>query len=670
MQEMIVNGLLLAVTAMAVYVLFIGKVKNNLNKKQRTMMQRILLSSALLLLWNLFTPQVFDSIDWIVTYGAGRWVRLLCYLAVYYIIGHDILQKALKGITNKRVFDENFLMAIATIGALSIAIYENGDYLEAVAVMLFYQIGEWFQGHAVDQSRRDISSLMDIRPDYANIETAGQLEQVDPDEVEIGTVIVVQPGERVPIDGVVVEGSSSLNTSALTGESLPREVIAGDDVYSGSICLTGVLKLKTTKMFEESTASRILELVENASSRKSKSEDFISRFAKVYTPIVCYAALALALVPPVLRMAMWGLAPEWDIWIYRALTFLIISCPCALVISIPLSFFAGLGGASREGILIKGSNFLEALSKVKRVVFDKTGTLTMGSFGVSSVHHGTISDEAIMEYAALAESASSHPISRSLMRAFGKHIDRSRVTDIKEISGQGITALVDGIRVAAGNDKLMAALGISYKECSHPGTIVHIALNGDYAGHIVIADTIKPGAREAIIALKALGSEQNVMLTGDASKVAEAVAAELGIEEYYSQLLPGDKVEKLEAIIAESKGNGTVAFAGDGINDAPVLSRADIGIAMGAIGSDAAIEAADVVLMDDDPKKIPQAINIARKCMRIVYQNIVMAISVKLICLALGALGLANMYMAIFADVGVMVIAVLNAMRCMIVPKA
>ena len=670
MQEMIVNGLLLAVTAMAVYVLFIGKVKNNLNKKQRTMMQRILLSSALLLLWNLFTPQVFDSIDGIVTYGAGRWVRLLCYLAVYYIIGHDILQKALKGITNKRVFDENFLMAIATIGALSIAIYENGDYLEAVAVMLFYQIGEWFQGHAVAQSRRDISSLMDIRPDYANIETAGQLEQVDPDEVEIGTVIVVQPGERVPIDGVVVEGSSSLNTSALTGESLPREVIAGDDVYSGSICLTGVLKLKTTKMFEESTASRILELVENASSRESKSEDFISRFAKVYTPIVCYAALALALVPPVLRMAMWGLAPEWDIWIYRALTFLIISCPCALVISIPLSFFAGLGGASREGILIKGSNFLEALSKVKRVVFDKTGTLTMGSFEVSSVHHGTISDEAIMEYAALAESASSHPISRSLMRAFGKHIDRSRVTDIKEISGQGITALVDGIRVAAGNDKLMAALGISYKECSHPGTIVHIALNGDYAGHIVIADTIKPGAREAIIALKALGSEQNVMLTGDASKVAEAVAAELGIEEYYSQLLPGDKVEKLEAIIAESKGNGTVAFAGDGINDAPVLSRADIGIAMGAIGSDAAIEAADVVLMDDDPKKIPQAINIARKCMRIVYQNIVMAISVKLICLAMGALGLANMYMAIFADVGVMVIAVLNAMRCMIVPKA
>ena len=669
MQEMIVNGLLLAVTAMAVYVLFIGKVKNNLNKKQRTMMQRILLSSALLLLWNLFTPQVFDSIDGIVTYGAGRWVRLLCYLAVYYIIGHDILQKALKGITNKRVFDENFLMAIATIGALSIAIYENGDYLEAVAVMLFYQIGEWFQGHAVAQSRRDISSLMDIRPDYANIETAGQLEQVDPDEVEIGTVIVVQPGERVPIDGVVVEGSSSLNTSALTGESLPREVIAGDDVYSGSICLTGVLKLKTTKMFEESTASRILELVENASSRKSKSEDFISRFAKVYTPIVCYAALALALVPPVLRMAMWGLAPEWDIWIYRALTFLIISCPCALVISIPLSFFAGLGGASREGILIKGSNFLEALSKVKRVVFDKTGTLTMGSFEVSSVHHGTISDEAIMEYAALAESASSHPISRSLMRAFGKHIDRSRVTDIKEISGQGITALVDGIRVAAGNDKLMAALGISYKECSHPGTIVHIALNGDYAGHIVIADTIKPGAREAIIALKALGSEQNVMLTGDASKVAEAVAAELGIEKYYSQLLPGDKVEKLEAIIAESKGNGTVAFAGDGINDAPVLSRADIGIAMGAMGSDAAIEAADVVLMDDDPKKIPQAINIARKCMRIVYQNIVMAISVKLICLALGALGLANMYMAIFADVGVMVIAVLNAMRCMIAPK-
>ena len=670
MQEMTVNGLLLAVTAMAVYVLFIGKVKNNLNKKQRTMMQRILLSSALLLLWNLFTPQVFDSIDRIVTYGAGRWVRLLCYLAVYYIIGHDILQKALKGITNKRVFDENFLMAIATIGALSIAIYENGDYLEAVAVMLFYQIGEWFQGHAVAQSRRDISSLMDIRPDYANVEIAGQLVQVDPDEVEIGTVIVVQPGERVPIDGVVVEGSSSLNTSALTGESLPREVIAGDDVYSGSICLTGVLKLKTTKMFEESTASRILELVENASSRKSKSEDFISRFAKVYTPIVCYAALALALVPPVLRMAMWGLAPEWDIWIYRALTFLIISCPCALVISIPLSFFAGLGGASREGILIKGSNFLEALSKVKRVVFDKTGTLTMGSFEVSSVHHGTISDEAIMEYAALAESASSHPISRSLMRAFGKHIDRSRVTDIKEISGQGITALVDGIRVAAGNDKLMAALGISHKECSHPGTIVHIALNGDYAGHIVIADTIKPGAREAIIALKALGSEQNVMLTGDASKVAEAVAAELGIEEYYSQLLPGDKVEKLEAIIAESKGNGTVAFAGDGINDAPVLSRADIGIAMGAIGSDAAIEAADVVLMDDDPKKIPQAINIARKCMRIVYQNIVMAISVKLICLALGALGLANMYMAIFADVGVMVIAVLNAMRCMIAPKA
>ena len=561
-------------------------------------------------------------------------------------------------------------MAVATIGAMALAIYENGDYLEAIAVMLFYQIGEWFQGYAVGKSRRNISELMDIRPDYANVEEDGRLIQADPDEVAIGSVIVVQPGEKVPIDGVAVEGISTLNTSALTGESLPREAKPGDEIVSGCINMTGVLKIRTTKEFGESTVSKILDLVENASSRKSKSEDFISKFAKVYTPAVCYSALALALLPPVVRMLFLGLAADWGVWIYRALTFLVISCPCALVISIPLSFFAGIGGASQQGILVKGSNYLEILSQVKCLVFDKTGTLTQGVFEVNGVHHNQMEAQKLVEYAALAESASSHPISKSLKRAYGKEPNRARVSDIQEISGSGVLAKVDGMEVAAGNDKLMRRLGIPYVDCRETGTIIHMAIQGTYAGHIVISDLVKPHAKEAISALKAAGVEETVMLTGDIKKVADQVAASLGIDEAYSELLPGDKVSKVEELMRGrhgKSGKAKLAFVGDGINDAPVLSRADIGIAMGAMGSDAAIEAADIVLMDDDPLKISKAIRISRKCLGIVYQNITLALGIKFACLLLGALGIANMYLAIFADVGVMVLAVLNAIRCLFV---
>ena len=616
------------------------------------------------------TAEGFEPLDRILFPAAGRITRLALYLIDYGIIGHDILRKAFQGIRNGRVFDENFLMAVATIGAMALAIYENGDYLEAIAVMLFYQIGEWFQGYAVGKSRRNISELMDIRPDYANVEEDGRLIQADPDEVAIGSVIVVQPGEKVPIDGVAVEGISTLNTSALTGESLPREAKPGDEIVSGCINMTGVLKIRTTKEFGESTVSKILDLVENASSRKSKSEDFISKFAKVYTPAVCYSALALALLPPVVRMLFLGLAADWGVWIYRALTFLVISCPCALVISIPLSFFAGIGGASQQGILVKGSNYLEILSQVKCLVFDKTGTLTQGVFEVNGVHHNQMEAQKLVEYAALAESASSHPISKSLKRAYGKEPNRARVSDIQEISGSGVLAKVDGMEVAAGNDKLMRRLGIPYVDCRETGTIIHMAIQGTYAGHIVISDLVKPHAKEAISALKAAGVEETVMLTGDIKKVADQVAASLGIDEAYSELLPGDKVSKVEELMRGrhgKSGKAKLAFVGDGINDAPVLSRADIGIAMGAMGSDAAIEAADIVLMDDDPLKISKAIRISRKCLGIVYQNITLALGIKFACLLLGALGIANMYLAIFADVGVMVLAVLNAIRCLFV---
>ncbi len=667
MQEIIIDILLsVVILASAGMLIFLGK--KSMNKNQRVMMTRIMIASIILLVLQFISADVFDRLDNILFPTAGRWIRLLCYFADYLVIGYDILKNAAIGIKNRRVFDENFLMAVATVGAMALAIYENGEYLEAIAVMLFYQIGEWFQGYAVGKSRKNISELMDVRPDYANIEVDGKLEQADPDEVEIGSIIVVQPGEKVPIDGVIVEGSSSLNTSALTGESLPREADVGDEVISGCISMTGVLKIKTTKEFGESTVSKILDLVENASSRKSKSEDFISKFAKIYTPAVCYAALALAILPPVVRMSFMSVDPEWGIWIYRALTFLVISCPCALVISIPLSFFAGIGGASKEGVLVKGSNFLEILSKTKTVVFDKTGTLTKGNFEVNAVHHNTINEKQLIEYAALAESASSHPISKSIQRAYGKEIDRSRVSDIEEISGNGVTALVDNVKVAAGNDKLMKHLGIEYHDCHSTGTIIHIAINDKYAGHIVISDIIKPTSKEAIKALKSAGVEKTVMLTGDAKKVADKVAAELGIDTVCSELLPADKVSKVEQLLAENK-NGKLAFVGDGINDAPVLSRADIGIAMGAMGSDAAIEAADIVLIDDDPKKISKAIKISRKCLGIVYQNIVMALVVKFACLILGAFGIANMYLAIFADVGVMVLAVLNAIRCLFVKK-
>ncbi|WP_304975162.1 heavy metal translocating P-type ATPase [uncultured Acetatifactor sp.] len=640
-----------------------------MTKKQRVMMVRILISAGILLALQFISAEMFDTVDGYLFPSAGRWLRFVCYLIDYLIIGYDILKKAAKGIKNRQVFDESFLMAVATIGAMALAIYENGEYLEAIAVMLFYQIGEWFQGYAVGKSRRNISNLMDIRPDYANVESNGKLEQVDPDEVGIGSVIVVQPGEKVPIDGIIVEGASSLNTSALTGESLPREAKVGDEVISGCISMTGVLKIQTTKEFGESTVSKILDLVENASSRKSKSEDFISKFAKIYTPAVCYAALALAFLPPIVRMLFMGLSADWGVWIYRALTFLVISCPCALVISIPLSFFAGIGGASKEGVLVKGSNYLEILSQTKYVVFDKTGTMTKGVFEVNGIHHSTIGNEKLLEYAAFAESASSHPISKSLQRAYGKEIDRSRVSDIQEISGNGVTAKVDGMEVAAGNDKLMKHLNIPYQDCHQTGTIIHMAINGKYAGHIVISDIIKPHSKAAIAELKKAGVDKTVMLTGDAKKVANQVASSLGIDEVYSELLPADKVEKVEELLRVKLGKAKLAFVGDGINDAPVLSRADIGIAMGAMGSDAAIEAADIVLMDDDPIKIAKAIKISRKCLRIVYQNITMALVVKFACLALGAVGIANMYLAIFADVGVMILAVLNAIRCLFVKK-
>ena len=670
MQELVISILLTVVVIMAaVLLIFVGSRKDGMTKKQRIMMVRILISAGILLALQFISAEMFDIADGYLFPSAGRWLRFGCYLVDYMIIGYDILRKAAKGIKNRQVFDESFLMAVATIGAMALAIYENGEYLEAIAVMLFYQIGEWFQGYAVGKSRRNISNLMDIRPDYANVERNGKLEQVDPDEVGIGSVIVVQPGEKVPIDGIITCGASSLNTSALTGESLPREAKAGDEVISGCISMTGVLKIQTTKEFGESTVSKILDLVENASSRKSKSEDFISKFAKIYTPAVCYAALALAFLPPVVRMLFMGLSADWGVWIYRALTFLVISCPCALVISIPLSFFAGIGGASKEGVLVKGSNYLEILSRTKYVVFDKTGTMTKGVFEVNGIHHSTIDNEKLLEYAALAESASSHPISKSLQRAYGKEIDRTRVADIQEISGNGVTAKVDGMEVAAGNDKLMKHLNIPYQDCHQTGTIIHMAINGKYAGHIVISDIIKPHSKAAIAELKKAGVDKTVMLTGDAKKVANQVAASLGIDEVYSELLPADKVEKVEELLRVKLGKAKLAFVGDGINDAPVLSRADIGIAMGAMGSDAAIEAADIVLMDDDPIKIAKAIKISRKCLRIVYQNISMALVVKFACLALGAVGIANMYLAIFADVGVMILAVLNAIRCLFVKK-
>ena len=625
-----------------------------MSKKQKIMLVRI--AAALVMLIGLhFLPSE----------GA---VRFGLYLVPYLIIGYDILRKAWKGIRSGQVFNENFLMAVATVGAFALALYDRtGDYTEAVAVMLFYQIGEWFQSYAVGRSRKSISELMDIRPDYANIEKDGSLVQVDPDEVETGTVIVVQPGEKVPIDGIVESGKSTLDTSALTGESVPRDIAEGQEVISGCINLNGVLKIRTTKEFGDSTVSQILDLVENASSRKSHSEDFISKFARVYTPAVCMAALALAVLPPLVRGPAMGLAPEWDVWIYRALIFLVISCPCALVISVPLSFFAGLGGASREGVLIKGSNYLEMLSKTGVVVFDKTGTLTRGVFEVEAVHHSRMAKEKLLEYAALAESSSSHPISRSLQKAWGKVIDRSRVTDVQEISGNGILARVDGISIAVGNDKLMKRLGIEPIPCHSAGTILHMAVEGEYAGHIVIADAVKPHSRQAIQELKRDGVRETVMLTGDIRSVAEKTAAALGIDSVYSEILPAGKVEKVEEILARKPEKEKLVFAGDGINDAPVLSRADIGIAMGAMGSDAAIEAADVVLMDDDPLKISKAIRISRKCMRIVYQNIVFAIGVKLLCLLLGAVGLADMWLAIFADVGVMILAVLNAIRALFV---
>ena len=623
-----------------------------MNKKQKKMLTRISIATVMLIVLY-FIP-------------VTGIVRLACYLVVYGVIGYDILKKALKGIRNRRVFDENFLMAVATIGAFALAIYEkSGDYNEAIAVMLFYQVGELFQSYAVGKSRKNISALMDIRPDYANIERDGTLERIDPDEVEIGSIIVVQPGEKVPIDGIVAEGNSSLNTSALTGESIPRDAKEGDEIISGCINMTGVLKVQTTKEFGESTVSKILELVENSSSRKSRSENFISRFAKVYTPFVCYSAVALAVIPPVVRLLFMGADPMWGTWIYRALAFLVTSCPCALVVSVPLSFFAGIGGASKEGILVKGSNYLETLSQTKYVVFDKTGTLTQGVFEVSGVHHNKMEEAQILEYAALAECASSHPISKSLQRAYGKEIDRDRVSDIEEISGHGIVATVDGKRVAAGNSKLMKKLGVAYQDCHSIGTIVHIAIDGEYAGHVVISDIVKKHSKEAIAALKKAGVEKTIMLTGDTKRVADSVAASLGIDEVHSELLPSDKVAKVEELLGRKSEKAKLAFVGDGINDAPVLTRADIGIAMGAMGSDAAIEAADIVLMDDEPMQIAKAIKISRKCIGIVYQNIIFALFVKFACLVLVALGVANMWWAIFADVGVMVLAVLNAIRAL-----
>lgn len=623
-----------------------------MTKKQRKMLIRIIVCAVMLI-----------ALQFISVAGIPE---LILYLAAYLIIGYDILKKAGKGILNKQVFDENFLMSIATFGAFVQAIStRSGDYVEGIAVMLFYQIGELFQSYAVGKSRANISALMDIRPDYANIEVNGKLEQVDPDEVSIGSIIIVQPGEKVPLDGIIIDGNSSLNTSALTGESMPRDVKEGDEIISGCINMTGVLKIQTTKEFGESTVSKILDLVENASSRKSKSEDFISRFAKIYTPAVCYSALALAVLPPIIRMAFLGLPAQWGVWTYRALTFLVVSCPCALVISIPLSFFAGIGGASKEGVLVKGSNYLEALSQAKYIVFDKTGTLTQGVFEVTGVHHNSLEDSTLLEYAALAECASSHPISKSLQKAYGKEIDRSRVTNIEEISGHGIIAQVDGKSIAAGNSKLMKKLGIPYDDCHSVGTIIHMAIDHEYAGHIVISDVVKPHSKEAIAELKKAGVKKTIMLTGDADRVAKQVAADLGVDEVHSELLPGDKVSEVEKLLSMKSEKENLAFVGDGINDAPVLTRADIGIAMGAMGSDAAIEAADVVLMDDNPLQIAKAIKISRKCIRIVKQNIVLALIVKFACLALSAVGIANMWFAIFADVGVMIISVLNAIRAL-----
>lgn len=627
-----------------------------MNKKQKKMLTRIIIAAVLLIVLH-FIP--ITGIP-----------RFICYLAVYLIIGYDIVKKAFKGIKNGQVFDENFLMAIATIGAFALAVYErSGDYNEAIAVMLFYQIGELFQSYAVGKSRRNITELMDIRPDYANIENDGKLEKVDPDEVEVGSIIIVQPGEKVPLDGVIVEGTTTLNTSALTGESLPRSAKPGDEIISGCINMTGVLKIRTTKEFDESTVSKILELIEESSSRKSRSENFISKFAHYYTPAVCYGALALAILPPLVNLGVLHNPAQWGQWIYRALTFLVISCPCALVISIPLSFFAGIGGASNAGVLVKGSNYLETLAQTKYVVFDKTGTLTKGVFEVAGVHHNTMEQEKILEYAALAESFSSHPISRSLKTAYGKEIDQNRVTDVEEISGNGVTAKVDGTPVAVGNAKLMKRIGVEAIECHEVGTVIHVAIDGAYAGHILISDVPKPTSKDAIINLKKNGIKETVMLTGDIDRVAQEVAGELGVDRVYSELLPADKVSKVEELLKKKTEKEKLAFVGDGINDAPVLSRADIGIAMGAMGSDAAIEAADVVLMDDDPMKIVKAIRIARKCMRIVYENIYFAIGIKVICLILGAVGVANMWVAIFADVGVMVLAVLNAIRTLFVKK-
>ena len=623
-----------------------------MNKKQKKMLARIIITSILLIVLQFINPTLL--------------IKGFLYLALYLIIGYDILKKAVKGIFSKQIFDENFLMAVATVGAIALAIFtKSGDFLEAIAVMLFYQIGELFQSYAVGKSRKNISELMDIRPDYANIEVNGRLEQVSPENVQAGSIIVVQPGEKVPIDGIVIDGTSSINTSALTGESLPTEITADDEVISGSINISGVLKIKTTKEFSESTVSKILDLVENASNRKSKSEDFISKFARIYTPLVCYLALSLAFLPPLIRILFLGVDPIWSTWIYRALTFLVISCPCALVISIPLTFFAGIGGASKEGILIKGSNYLETLSKTKYVVFDKTGTLTEGAFKVNAVHHSKINEKKLIEYAALAECASTHPISKSLILAYGKVIDRNRVSDIQEISGNGIKAKVDGELIAVGNDKLMKYLNIEYIDCHSTGTIIHVAINNEYMGHIVISDVIKPNSANAIKELKKVGVTKTIMLTGDKKNVAKSVAETLGLDEYHSELLPEDKVKNVEILLNEKPKNSKLAFVGDGINDAPVLSRADIGIAMGAIGSDAAIEAADVVLMDDDPLKIAKAIKISKKCLGIVYQNIILALGIKAICLILGAFGIANMWFAIFADVGVMIIAVLNAIRAL-----
>lgn len=619
-----------------------------MTKKQKKVLIRIIAAAVLMIGFSFLS--------------VSGWLAFGLYMIPYIVIGYDILKKAFKGILNRQVFDENFLMAVATVGAVCL-----GEYKEGVAVMLFYQIGELFQSYAVGKSRRNISALMDIRPDYANIERDGDIVAVDPDEVAIGELIIVKPGEKIPIDGIIVEGNASLNTSALTGESAPRDAKAGDEVISGCINMSGVLKIKTTREFGESTVSKILDLVENSSSKKSKSENFISKFAKYYTPAVCYSALALAVLPPLVRMMFMSASPQWGIWLYRALTFLVISCPCALVISIPLSFFAGIGGASRQGVLVKGSNYLETLSRVKYIVFDKTGTMTKGVFEVAGIHHNELENEKLIEYAALAESYSSHPISKSLLVAYGKPADKSRVTDLEEISGHGVTAKVDGVSVAAGNGKLMQKLGIEYKECHHVGTIVHVAIDGKYAGHILISDMIKPNAKAAIEGLYRAGVKRTVMLTGDTGAVAENVADTLGISEVYSELLPADKVSKVEELLDKKGEKEKLAFVGDGINDAPVLSRADIGIAMGALGSDAAIEAADIVLMDDDPLKIPVAIGIARKCLRIVYENIYFAIGIKLICLILGALGIANMWLAIFADVGVMVIAVINAIRALFV---